>query len=118
MWLYTTNSAYYAIPELKPQTEAPIGSFEGHLSYDIPGSKRLWAPLDGNFWWGGITALNGIRNLATEQTGSRIGGTFSFPLSKHQSIKVAYSDGTYIRFGGNYQNVQVAWQYSWIGKPR
>jgi len=115
VWFYTTNSAFFNKPLPTPQTEEPVGSFEGHLSYDIPGSKRLWASLDGNFWWGGITALNGIRNNDSRQTSSRIGGTFSFPIAKHQSIKIAYSDGTYIRFGGNYQNLQVAWQYSWIG---
>ncbi len=121
VWFYTTNPAYYHIPDPQPQTEAPIGSFEGHLSYDIPKLKgfrraRLWCSLDGNYWWGGITAVNSIRNLDTKQTSSRIGGTVSFPLTKFQSIKVAYSDGAYIRFGGNYQNVSVAWQYSFIGK--
>ncbi len=118
VWLYTTNPAYYNVPAPVPQTEDPLGSFEGHLSYDISRVKRAWASLDGNFWWGGIAALNGIRNLETKQTGSRIGGTVSLPVSKHQSIKIAYSDGTYIRFGGNYQNLQVAWQYSWIGWPK
>jgi hypothetical protein len=68
------------------------------------------------FWVGGITSLNGIRNLESKQTGSRIGGTFSVPLSKHQSLKFSYSNGTYIRFGGNYQNVSAAWQYSWFGR--
>ena len=123
VWFYTTNTAYYNIPVPRPQTEAPIGSLEGHLSYDIQRFKglrrlRCWASLDGNFWWGGITAVNSIRNLDTKQTSSRIGGTVSVPYSKHQSIKVAYSDGAYVRFGGNYQNVSVAWQYTWFGKPR
>jgi hypothetical protein len=116
VWFYTTNSAFYSIPTPQPQTEAPIGSFEGHLSYDFPRSPRLWASLDGNFWFGGITALNGIRNLQTKQTASRIGGTVAFPISKHQSLKASYSNGTYIRFGGDYQNVSVAWQYSWVGR--
>jgi len=120
VWFYTVNSAFYSIPLPQPQTEEPVGSLEGHLSYDF-GKKRpktklsSWASLDGNFWWGGVTSLNGVRNLKTEQTSSRIGGTFSQPFTKHQSLKFSYSDGTYIRFGGNYQNVQVAWQYSWIG---
>jgi len=123
VWFYTTNPDFFSIPRPVPQTEKPIGSLEGHLSYDIPlgkGLRRLktWASLDGNFWWGGITALNGIQNLETRQTSSRIGGTFSFPIDKHQSIKIAYSDGAYIRFGGNYQNVSVAWQYSWFGHPK
>jgi hypothetical protein len=115
VWFYTTNSSFYDGPITKPQTEAPVGALEGHLSYDV--QQRLWVSLDANFWWGGIASLSGIQNLETKQTGSRIGGTASFPISKHQSIKVSYSDGTYIRFGGNYQNVSVAWQYSWLGHP-
>src|SRR5271170_5547995 len=35
VWFYTTNSAYYSPPIPKPQTEQPVGSFEGHLSYDF-----------------------------------------------------------------------------------
>jgi hypothetical protein len=120
-WFYTTNPSYFSLPVPLPQTEAPVGSLEGHLSYDFPRfgiMKRMrgWASLDGNFWWGGITAVNSIRNLNTDQTSSRIGGTVSIPYSKHQSVKISYSDGAYIRFGGNYQNVSAAWQYSWIGK--
>jgi len=114
-WFYTANSAYFARPLPKAQTEEPIGSFEGHISRNFgPGT---WASLDGNFWWGGVTSLNGIRNPATKQTSSRIGGTFAWRFSQHQSLKVSYSDGTYIRFGGNYNAVQVGWQYSWIGRP-
>jgi hypothetical protein len=116
VWFYTRNSASFAIPVPRPQTEAPVGSLEGHLSYDLK-KLRYWVSLDGNFWWGGITSLNGIRNLETKQTASRIGATASLPLKKHQSIKISYSAGTYSRFGGNYQNISLAWQYSWIGKP-
>ena len=121
VWFYTTNDAFFSIPTPQPQTQAPIGSLEGHLSYDFQKFGFLkgisgWASLDGNFWWGGITAVNSIRNLETKQTSSRIGGTISLPYTKHQSVKIAYSDGAYIRFGGNYQNVSVAWQYSWVGK--
>jgi hypothetical protein len=115
VWLYTTNPASYDVPVPKPQTEEPIGSLEGHLSHNFKFGS--WASLDGNFWWGGVTSLSGIQNLATKQTGSRIGATVPWRFSKHQSLKASYSDGTYIRFGGNYQTVQVAWQYSWIGWP-
>jgi hypothetical protein len=112
-WFYTTNPASYAVPKPLPQTEAPIGSFEGHLSRNF--GAGTWVSLDGNFWWGGVTSLSGIQNIATQQTGSRIGGTAAWRYSRHQSLKVSYSDGTYIRFGGNYQNMSVAWQYSWLG---
>jgi len=115
VWFYTRNPVFYDIPEPVPQTESPIGSFEGHLSYSFK-NPRKWASLDGNFWRGGITALNSVRNLETKQTASRLGATLSLPVGKHQSVKISYSHGAYIRFGGNYHNVQVGWQYSWLGK--
>ena len=116
VWLFTTNNAFYSVPTPQPQTEGPIGSFEGHWSYDFP-KYRCWASLDGNFWFGGATSTNGVTNLGTRQTSQRIGGTFAVPFTKHQSIKLSYNAGTYVRFGGNYQTVSVAWQYSWLGKP-
>jgi len=115
VWFYTANSHFYSPPVPKSQTQDPVGSFEGHLSYDV--KPRLWFSLDGNFWFGGVTSLNGIADLKTRQASSRIGATASMPLSKHQSVKVSYNKGTYISFGGNYQNVSVAWQYSWVGRP-
>ncbi len=123
VWLYTTNSQFYHPPLPVPQTQAPVGSFEGHLSYDFKkllGSSKFhgWASIDGNFWWGGIASIYGIPNPKTDQTSSRLGGTLSVPYSKHQSIKIALSGGTYSRFGGNYTNLQVAWQYSWLGRPK
>jgi hypothetical protein len=120
VWFFTTNNdfwsrnAFYA--GTRSQSQNPIGSFEGHLSYDF--KPRLWVSLDGNFWFGGKTSINGVQNPLSHEQNSRIGGTASFPISKHQSLKLSYSDGTYIRFGGNYQNVSVAWQYSWLGKPK
>jgi hypothetical protein len=115
-WLFTSNPAFFNTPLPSLQTEAPIGSFEGHLSYQFK-NPRCWISLDGNYWFGGATTLNGIPNPDTRQTSSRLGTTFALPLTKHQSLKFAYNKGTYIRFGGDYHNVQVAWQYSWIGKP-
>jgi hypothetical protein len=116
-WFYTTNHHYFSPNQNPPniQTQSPIGSFEGHLSYDV--KPRLWASLDGNFWVGGRTSINGIQNSKTLQRNSRIGGTVSVPVTKHQSLKFSYSDGAHVEFGGNYHNVAVAWQYSWLGRP-
>lgn len=119
VWLYTENPQSFQLPFPAPQTQAPVGSLEGHFSYDfseVMGRRmRGWVSLDANFWWGGIASVFGIPNPSTRQTSSRLGGTISVPYTKHQSIKIAYSGSTYSRFGGNYQNLQVAWQYSWIG---
>ena len=113
VWFFTTNHDFF--PGKKSNSQNPIGALEGHLSHDF--KRRLWVSLDGNLWFGGSTSVEGIENPFTKQTSSRLGGTASVPISKHQSLKFGYSDSTYIRFGGNYQTVSVAWQYSWLGRP-
>jgi len=115
VWLFTTNRQFYNPSGPVPRSQSPLVVFESHLSYDI--KRFLWFSLDGNFWYGGATSLSGVANPNTRQTGSRLGITGSFPLVNHQTIKVSFNDGAYIRFGGNYKNVSVAWQYSWLGKP-
>jgi hypothetical protein len=118
-WFYTTNPAFFSRNEYNPgvtaQQQAPIGAFEGHVSYDV--KPRFWASFDANFWFGGQTSLNGVENPASELRNSRIGGTASLPIRKHQSIKVSYSNGAYIKYGGNFQNISIGWQYSWLGRP-
>jgi hypothetical protein len=119
VWFFTTNPKFFShnafVPGTQAQSQKPIGAFEGHLSYDV--KPRLWVSLDGNIWLGGRTSLNAVENNNTFQTSSRIGATASIPVSKRQSLKVSYSDGTYVRFGGNYHNVSLAWQYGWLGRP-
>jgi len=116
VWLYTANHHYFSQNPPNIQTEGPIGSFEGHVSYDV--KPRLWASFDGNLWFGGTTSINGVENAKTLQRNSRIGGTVSVPVSKRQSLKFSYSRGDYTRFGGDYNNVSCAWQYSWLGWPK
>jgi Putative MetA-pathway of phenol degradation len=120
VWFFTANNDFWSrniyFAGTRSQTQNPMGSFEGHLSYDF--KPRLWASLDGNFWFGGATSVDGVQNSTTRQSNSRIGATVSVPITKRQSLKFSYSDGTYVRFGGNYQNVSAAWQYSWLGKPK
>ena len=120
VWFFTKNPEFFSrnqfVPGTQSQTQDPIGAVETHLSYDV--RPRLWVSLDGNFWYGGRTSLNGVENPATLQKNSRIGVTASFPITRHQSVKVGYAQGAYIRFGGDYRIVSAAWQYSWVGKPR
>jgi len=119
VWFYTSNPEFFSHNPFSPgtntQTQNPIGSFEGHLSYDF--KPRLWVSFDGNYWFGGATSVNGVEGPSTLQRNSRVGGTTSIPLNRHQSIKLSYSNGAYIRYGGNFQNVSLAWQYSWLGRP-
>ena len=119
VWFFTTNPEYWSNNSFyagtRSQSQKPIGALEGHLSYDV--KPRLWLSLDANTWFGGSISLNGIENPNTLQVSSLVGASASIPLSKHQSLKIGYNNSDYIRYGGSYGNVSVAWQYSWIGRP-
>lgn len=119
VWLYTPNDDFFskAPGSTGPnrQTQEPMGAVEAHLSYDI--KPRMWVSVDGNYWYGGKTSLNGVETATTLQANSRLGATAAIPITKHQSLKFSYSGGTYVTFGGAFQNVSAAWQYSWMGRP-
>ena len=119
VWLFTNNPEFFSnnqfTASVHTQSQSPTGSFEGHLSYDF--KPRLWISLDGNYWFGGKTSVDGLENSTTLQRNSRVGVTTSFPLTSHQSLKLSYNSGAYVKYGGNYQNITFGWQYSWLGRP-
>src|SRR4051794_39560568 len=76
VWIFTTNSDFRG----RARTQDPITSSQFHLSYNL--RPRMWAAFDANFYRGGRTYVNGAAN-ANLQRNSRLGGTFAFPLDKH-----------------------------------
>lgn len=118
-WFFTANNEFFSrnaySPGTNTKTETPIAAVETHLSRDF--RPRFWVSIDGNFWRGGQTGVNGVEQTLTEQSNSRVGLTASVPISQHQSIKMTYNRGAYVRVGGDYQNVSVGWQYGWLGRP-
>ena len=121
LWLFTENPRFFSNnPDFhtgeQAQSQDPIVAAETHISYDV--RPRLWVSLDGNFWYGGRTSLNGVENPKTLQKNSRVGLTASLPVSRRWSVKLSYARGAYIRFGGDYQIYSAAWQYAWVDKPK
>ena len=110
-WLFTSNNSFY--PGSSVRSQQPVGVGEAHLTYYA--KPRLWASLDGNFWIGGRSTVDGHKN-ADEQRNSRTGITVAVPLNQHQTVKLSYARGAYVRIGGDYRTLSVAWQYSWLGK--
>jgi len=118
VWFFTANDNYFqpvAGGARNTRTQERIGAYEFHASYDV--RPRLWISVDVNYWRGGKASINGTRNNSTLQANSRFGVTGSLPLTRHQAVKVSYSDGVVVRIGGNYKILSMAWQYSWLGTP-
>ena len=61
--------------------------------------------------------MGGVENTVSLQKNARVGVTAAIPVTKHQSVKFSYSNGAYVRFGGDFQTVSAAWQYSLLGRP-
>jgi hypothetical protein len=117
VWFFTKNPEFASgsrfVPGAQSRTQKPIEVVEAHLSYDF--KPRLWVSLDGNFWYGGRSSIDGVEDRATLQKNSRVGATAAIPITGRQTLKFSYDRGAFIRFGGDFQSVQVGWQYSWTG---
>jgi len=111
-WFFTENNSYY--PGTNRRSQAPFFNGEAHVGYYL--GLRAWASFDANFWNGGRTRVNGVEGNDSQRN-SRIGGTISLPFGKHQTVKFSYSHGAYVTIGGDFNSINVGWQYSWLGKP-
>ena len=107
VWLFTDNQDFNGG---KTREQAPLGSAQIHVLYTF--KPRLWAAIDGNFYSGGRTTVDGQRNLDFQKN-SRIGATFSFPLDAQQSLKVAFSRGAYTTIGADFTSLVAAYQFLW-----
>lgn len=111
VWLFADNDAFYTGSSVREQD--PITSLQAHVSYTF--RPRLWFALDGTYYRGGQTTLNGMGN-ANEQSNSRVGATLSLPLGRSQSLKVSWSEGATTRIGGDFTTFGIAWQYGWFDR--
>jgi hypothetical protein len=87
----------------------PLFSVQGHAIYNF--NRKLWAALDGTYYTGGRTALNGGVLNEDLQRNSRWGTTLAYSLTRHNSIKFYFSAGLTERSGTDFRVVGIAWQY-------
>lgn len=104
---YTVNNNFY---NGKTRSQEPIGSVQGHVIYSF--TKGMWAALDGTYYWGGSSTLDGVKGNDLQKN-TRVGFTFVLPLNIHNSLKFNYSTGVSTRTGSDFDTFAVAWQYRW-----
>ena len=105
-WLFTANDNFQG--QIREQD--PIGTTQFHLSYNL--RRRLWVAFDANYFIGGRTSVDGVRRLDLQRN-SRVGTTFSVPLSRRQSVKVAFSTGAFTTIGADFNAFAIGYQYLW-----
>jgi len=108
-WLFTENSDYYGGSSL---TQDPLYFVKGDVIYGFkPG---VWLALNYGFATGGETRVSDA-SAATLQRNSRLGVTFSFPVTRANSMKVVWTSGLATRLGADFDSVSVLYQYTWVG---
>jgi hypothetical protein len=112
VWFFTANDESY--PGTLRKTQSPLGSFQGHLSYNF--TRLLWAALDVTYYVGGRATVEGLAPTDL-QNNVRVGGTLAVPVGQRHSIKIAASKGAIVRLGADFTTVSVAWQTGWAPRP-
>ena len=104
---YTVNNDFF---NGKTRSQAPIGSIQGHVNYNF--KKGIWAALDGTYYWGGHTTVDGVEGNDLQKN-TRLGLTVAVPLGIHHSVKINLSTGVSTRTGSDYDVAGLIWQYRW-----
>jgi len=110
VWLFTDNSNFFGGITRR---QDPVYSSEVHLRYLF--RRGLWASLDGNFWYGGKTTIDGRRGDDLQRN-SRVGLTVSWQVWKSHNIRFAVSRGAFTRIGGDFDSFGLSYGYSWMKK--
>ena len=107
-WIFADNDDFFGGHR---RSQEPMRVYQFHGGYSFrPG---LWLALDYGRYIGGRTVVDGVAK-DDERHNSRVGVALSLPLATGWSAKLAYSKGTVVRAGGDYDIASVAVQYRWL----
>lgn len=107
--IYTSNTSFLGSNTL---SQNPIYSSEAHVIYYFQNMAYLSA--DATYFTGGQKYVNGS-SIAGSQENWRFGSTYSYPVNKHNSIRLTGSKGVYSNTNTDYTALGVSWQYRWGG---
>ena len=107
LWLFTANTDGFGGTTVR---QDPIGSLQGHLTYNF--ARGPWLALDLNYFAGGRTSADG-QDRDDLQKNSRVGLTLGLPLGGPHSLKIAAHTGAVTRVGADFDVGIITYQYRW-----
>ena len=110
-WFFGDNRDFMG----RARSQAPVAAGEFHLIHRF--RAGFWASLDSTSFYGGQTTVDGGRR-ADLQRNSRLGGTVVIPVTGGHVVKISYSSGVWVRFGGNYDTIAAGYQYVWRSRRK
>ena len=105
--LFTDNSEFVGDVNL---AQDPLYNIQSHVIYDL--SPRQWVSLDGNYFFGGDTSVDGVRS-ESRQNNSRLGLTWTIALNSKHLLKFLAHTGVIGRISNDSDTFTVAWSYRW-----
>jgi hypothetical protein len=106
--IFTDNDEFLG----KVREQDPLFSMQTHLIYSF--RRGFWGAVSTTYYAGGSTTLQGVGQHDLQEN-FRVGGTFSIPLGKQESIKLYGSTGAWSRTGSDFWLAGIAFQYRWGG---
>jgi hypothetical protein len=107
--IYTNNNSFMGNNTL---SQSPVYSTQTHAIYYF--ANTAWISVDATYYTGGQSYVNGT-SISGSQENWRYGSTFSYPINKHNSIRLTGSTGGYSRTNNSYDLYGISWQYRWGG---
>lgn len=107
--IYTNNNSFMGNNTL---SQSPVYSTQTHAIYYF--ANTAWISVDATYYTGGQSYVNGTA-ISGSQENWRYGSTFSYPINKHNSIRLTASTGGYSRTNNSYDLYGISWQYRWGG---
>jgi hypothetical protein len=109
-WLFTANNDGAGGTTHRQDA---IGSLQGHVSRSF--ANGMWLALDANYFWGGRSSVDGQEG-SDLQKNSRLGLTWSIPLAKRHSLRLAAHTGAFTRVGADFDIASLSYQFRLPGK--
>jgi hypothetical protein len=105
VWFFTKNNRY-----LKENTleQEPMFSIQTHICYYF--KNQMWIAFNGTWFKGGETILNNVPKQDLFDNW-RVGGTWSVPITRFQSVKLQFHAGAFAARGYNYNLASIGYQY-------
>lgn len=94
----------------------PIWAVQAHVVRELR-RRGHWLAFDATYYRGGRTSTNGVES-SIELDNTRLGITYTRPLTPRQSLKFAYATGVVTQVGTDFDQIQVAYQASFMPKAR
>ena len=107
--IYTSNNNFLGSNTL---SQNPMYSTETHVIYYF--QNQAWISADATYYIGGQSYVNGVP-INSSQENWRFGSTMSYPINKHNSIRLTGSKGVYSNTNTDYTALGLSWQYRWGG---